>query len=76
MLLPVFGLWGRLELSLAKARIQSVQYSDAIKRLDDQVDALKASHMEQAVQPGRIKEAIRNLGRQIEGLAQNMQKRK
>lgn len=74
VMISLFGLWVRLEVSLTKSRVQSAQNKDEIKRLDGQVEALKAAHTTQAVQLGRIEEAITNIGRLIEGLALKMEK--
>ena len=68
LLLGLAGLWGRLEVALARTRDQSKLNEREIGKLERKVEDQAAAAQAQAVQLGRIEESVLGIGRTLERL--------
>jgi septal ring factor EnvC (AmiA/AmiB activator) len=68
LLLGIAGLWARLEVALSRARDQSKHNEREIGKLERKVEDQAAAAQQQAIQLGRIEEAISGIGRTLDRL--------
>jgi hypothetical protein len=68
LLVGIAGLWARLEVALSRAREQSKQNEREITKLERKVEDQAVATQAQAVQLGRIEEAIVGIGRTLDRL--------
>ena len=74
LLLGIAVLWARIEVALSKSRDQSKLNEREIGKLELKVEAQAVSAATQAVQLGRIEEALKGIGSTLERLESRMTK--
>jgi hypothetical protein len=72
LLLGIAVLWARIEVALSKSRDQSKINEREIGKLELKVEAQAVGAALQAVQLGRIEEALTGIGRTLERLEARM----
>ena len=72
LLLGIAVLWARIEVALSKSRDQSKINEREIGKLEVKVEAQAVSAGTQAVQLGRIEEALKGIGSTLERLEARM----
>jgi hypothetical protein len=72
LLLGIAVLWARIEVALSKSRDQSKLNEREIGKLELKVEAQAVSAATQAVQLGRIEEALKGIGSTLERLESRM----
>jgi DNA-binding response OmpR family regulator len=75
LLAGIAVLWARIEVALSKSRDQNKANEREIAKLEVKVEAQAVSAAQQAVQLGRIEEAITGIGRTLERLDNRMANR-
>ena len=72
LLLGIAVLWARIEVALSKSRDQSKLNEREIGKLELKVEAQAVSAATQAVQLGRIEEALKGIGSTLKRLESRM----